>query len=244
MIAWLSDAHTWMALFEIIGVNIVLSGDNAVVIALACRTLPTPQQRVAILAGSAGAIALRIVLTGFAAVLLSKPYLRLVGGILLIWIAIKLLLPETEADGDAQDKSGMFDAIKTIVIADFVMSLDNVLGVAAVAKGDLALLILGLVISMPLIVYGSTVIMKLMERFPVVILLGAALLGYVAGDMAVSDGVVDPWIEAHVPLLHSLAAILSAILVVSAGKLIAYRRSAVLASDAPEQDLEPPRESR
>lgn len=235
MLAWLSDTHTWMALIEIIGVNIVLSGDNAVVIALACRTLPPAQQRTAILFGSVGAIVLRVVLTGFAAILLTKPYLKLVGGVLLLWIAVKLLLPEDEGDGDADGHSSMYAAIKTIVIADLVMSLDNVLGVAAVAKGDLVLLILGLLISMPLIIYGSTFIMRLMGRFPVLITLGAALLGYVAGEMAVSDPFVTPWIDANMPILRSLAAVLGAVLVVISGKFFAHRKQRAVVEIAVEE---------
>ena len=240
MIAWLSDIHTWTALLEIIGVNIVLSGDNAVVIALACRTLPPKQQRLAILFGAAGAIVLRALLTVFAAMLLARPYLKLVGGALLVWIAVKLLLPEDDGDGETGDKSGMFAAIKTIVIADLVMSLDNVLGVAAVAQGDVVLLVLGLLISMPLIIYGSTVIMRLMGRFPVLITLGAALLGYVAVEMAVSDPVAVPWIEAHVPLLHRLAPAAGAVLVVLAGKYFAQRQKhAVVEIAVEEQESKP-----
>ena len=247
IITWLSDAHTWVALLEIIGVNIVLSGDNAVVIALACRSLPPRQQRMAIFFGSAGAVVLRVVLTGFAVILLTKPYLKLVGGVLLLWIAVKLLLPEEGDDGDAEGNASMFAAFKTIVIADLVMSLDNVLGVAAVAKGDVVLLILGLLISMPLIIYGSTVIMKLMGRFPVLITLGAALLGYVAADMGVSDPIVVPWVEAHMPYLHSVAPMLGAILVVLIGKFFARRRERavveVTAEElAPRPSTELPRE--
>lgn len=240
MIEWLIDVRNWIALLEIIGVNIVLSGDNAVVIALACRSLPPAQQRLAIFFGSAVAIVLRVVLTGFAALLLVRPYLKLVGGVLLLWIAVKLLLPEDEGDGETGDKAGMFAAIKTIVIADLVMSLDNVLGVAAVAKGDLVLLILGLLISMPLIIYGSTLIMRLMGKFPVLITLGAALLGYVAGEMAVSDPVAAPWIEANMPLLHSLAAVTGAVLVVLTGKFFARRkRRAVVEIAVEEQQSKP-----
>jgi YjbE family integral membrane protein len=235
MIAWLSDPHTWIALLEIIGVNIVLSGDNAVVIALACRTLPPKQQRLAILFGAAGAIVLRVLLTGFAVMLLAKPYLKLVGGVLLLWIAVKLLLPGDDGDGETEGKAGIYSAIKTIVIADLVMSLDNVLGVAAVAKGDLVLLILGLLISMPLIIYGSTLIMRLMGRFPVVITLGAALLGYVAGEMAVSDPVVAPWVDANAPLLHRFAPLLGAVLVVLAGKYFARRKKRAVVEVAVEQ---------
>lgn len=240
MIAWLSDAHTWIALLEIIGVNIVLSGDNAVVIALACRTLPPKQQRLAILFGAAGAIVLRAVLTVFAVLLLARPYLKLVGGVLLLWIAIKLLLPDDDGDGEMDGKAGIYAAIKTIVIADLVMSLDNVLGVAAVAKGDVVLLVLGLLISMPLIIYGSTLIMRLMGRFPVVITLGAALLGYVAGEMAVTDPVAAPWIEANAPWLHMFAPLLGAVLVVLAGKYFARRKKRAVVEVAVEQQESKP----
>jgi len=235
MIAWLSDAHNWIALLEIIGVNIVLSGDNAVVIALACRSLPPTQQRLAIIFGAAGAIVLRAVLTVFAVLLLARPYLKLVGGVLLLWIAIKLLLPDDDGDGETEGNAGMFAAIKTIVIADLVMSLDNVLGVAAVAKGDVVLLVLGLLISMPLIIYGSTLIMRLMGRFPVVITLGAALLGYVAGEMAVTDPAAAPWIEANASWLHMFAPLLGAVLVVLAGKYFARRKKRAVVEVAVEQ---------
>lgn len=240
MIAWLSDAHTWIALLEIIGVNIVLSGDNAVVIALACRTLPPAQQRLAIFFGAAGAIVLRAVLTVFAVLLLARPYLKLVGGVLLLWIAIKLLLPDDDGDDGSKDNSSMYAAIKTIVIADLVMSLDNVLGVAAVAKGDVVLLVLGLLISMPLIIYGSTLIMGLMGRFPVLITLGAALLGYVAGEMAVTDPVAAPWIEANAPWLHMSAPLLGAVLVVLAGKYFARRKKRAVVEVAVEQQESKP----
>jgi len=240
MIAWLSDAHNWIALLEIIGVNIVLSGDNAVVIALACRSLPPTQQRLAIIFGAAGAIVLRAVLTVFAVLLLARPYLKLVGGMLLLWIAIKLLLPDDDGDGKTDGKAGIYAAIKTIVIADLVMSLDNVLGVAAVAKGDVVLLVLGLLISMPLIIYGSTLIMRLMGRFPVIITLGAALLGYVAGEMAVTDPVVAPWIEANASLLLRFAPLLGAVLVVLAGKYFARRKKRAVVEVAVEQQESKP----
>jgi YjbE family integral membrane protein len=240
MIAWLTDAHNWIALLEIIGVNIVLSGDNAVVIALACRSLPPAQQRLAIIFGAAGAIVLRAVLTVFAVLLLAKPYLKLVGAVLLLWIAIKLLLPDDNGDGETEGNAGMFAAIKTIVIADLVMSLDNVLGVAAVAKGDVVLLVLGLLISMPLIIYGSTLIMRLMGRFPVVITLGAALLGYVAGEMAVTDPAAAPWIEANATWLHMFAPLLGAVLVVLAGKYFARRKKRAVVEVAVEQQESEP----
>lgn len=241
MVEWLSDPRTWTALLEIMGVNIILSGDNAVVIALAARTLPPVQQRVAILVGTAGAIVLRVILTWFAVVLLSQPYLKLAGSVLLLWIAVKLLLPEDDDDGHLEGRSGMFSAIKTIIVADFVMSLDNVLGVAAAAKGDLALLIIGLLISMPLIIYGSTLILKLMGRFPVLVTLGAALLGYIAGEMGVTDAVVAPWIEASPALLHTFVPPAAAGLVVLAGKLLIRRRArAVVEVAADEQESKTP----
>ena len=168
----------WLALSQIILINIVLSGDNAVVIALASRSLPPQQQKKAILFGSMGAIGLRIVLTFFAVYLLSQPYLKLVGAALLLWIGIGLLKGD---DGEAElaGHSNLAAAVKTIIVADLVMSLDNVIGVAAAAKGDVLLLVVGLVISIPLIIYGSTLILKMMDRFPIIIVGGAALLGWV-----------------------------------------------------------------
>ncbi len=240
MTAWLTDIHTWTALLEIIGVNVMLSGDNAVVIALACRRLPPKQQRLAIFFGSAGAIVLLTLLTVFAALLLTRPYLKLIGGVLLLWIAVKLLLPEDDGDGDIESQAGMFAAIKTIVIADLVMSMDNVLGVAAVAKGNIILLTLGLLISTPVIIYGSTLIMRLMGRFPVLITLGAALLGYVATDMGLSDPAAAPWIETNMPMLDQFAPAAGAALVVLAGKYFAHRQKrAVVEIAVDEQESKP-----
>ncbi len=221
MFEWMLDPAIWTALMVIIGVNIVLSGDNAVVIALACRSLPPKQQKQAIMLGTVGAVVLRIVLTGFAALLLTKPWLKLIGSILLLWIAIKLLVPEEDGDGNGDGNVSMFAAIKTIIIADLVMSLDNVIGVAAAAKGNVALLIVGLLISMPIIIYGSTIIMKLMGRYPVLITLGAALLGYVAGEMGVSDPVVADFIAGDAEIWHLVVPVLSASLVVLIGKMMA-----------------------
>ncbi len=162
--------------------------------------------------------------------------------LLLLWIAVKLLLPEGDGDGDVEGQGSMITAIKTIIIADFVMSLDNVLGVAAVANGDLALLTIGLIISMPLIIYGSTLILKSMGRFPVLITLGAALLGYVAGEMGATDQVAQPWIEGNMPVLHTLAPILSAAAVVLTGKLLARRRAGPVV-EVPTDEQQPPRPS-
>lgn len=215
----------WVSLAQIIVINILLSGDNAVVIALASRNLPPRQQRQAILFGSFGAIALRVVLTFFAAYLLTLPYLKLAGGVLLLWIGVNLLSSHDE-DGHMDAHSNLLAAVKTIIVADFVMSLDNVIGVAAAAKGSLLLLLIGLGISIPLIVYGSTVILKLMKRFPVIITLGAGLLGYVAGEMGTSDPTVGLWIEEHAPMLHQVMPWACAVLVVLIGKWLAARAPA------------------
>ena len=164
------------------------------VIALACRSLPPQQQKKAIIFGSVGAIVLRVILTFFAVYLLTLPYLKLVGAALLLWIGVGLLKGDDDEE-DLEGHSNLMAAIKTIVVADLVMSLDNVIGVAAAAKGNVPLLVIGLVISIPLIIFGSTLILKLMERFPIIITLGAALLGWVAGEMALSDPAIHGWAE-------------------------------------------------
>jgi YjbE family integral membrane protein len=185
----------WVGLAKIIGVNIVLSGDNAVVIALAARSLPPKQQKLAIFWGAGAAIVLRIILTVFAVALLTLPWLKLVGAALLLWIGVKLLIPE-EAGEDIDASDSLIAAIKTILIADLVMSLDNVIAVAAAAGGSLTLLILGLAISIPLVIFGATMLIKVMERWPVIITLGAALLGFVAGEMAITDPAIGDWVRA------------------------------------------------
>jgi len=219
--AFLSDPTFWIALSQIILINIVLSGDNAVVIALACRSLPPQQQKKAIIFGSVGAIVLRVILTFFAVYLLTLPYLKLVGAALLLWIGVGLLKGEDDEE-DIEGNAGLIAAIKTIVVADLVMSLDNVIGVAAAAKGDLLLLVLGLVISIPLIIFGSTIILKLMNRFPIIITAGAALLGWVAGEMAVGDPAIKAALD-HVHWLHTVAPIAGAVIVVAVGKWLASR---------------------
>jgi YjbE family integral membrane protein len=219
-----SSPEFWIALSQIIMINIVLSGDNAVVIALASRSLPPAQQKKAIMFGSVGAIVLRIVLTFFAVYLLSLPYLKLIGAALLLWIGIGLLKGDEEEE-DLASHSNLAAAIKTIIVADLVMSLDNVLGVAAAAKGNVALLVIGLVISVPLIIYGSTLILKLMARFPAIITVGAGLLGWVAGEMAVSDPSISAWVEGH-HALHTAVPIAGALLVVATGKWLGSRPQA------------------
>ena len=210
-------------LLQIIGINIVLSGDNAVVIALASRALPPEQQRLAIAWGSGAAIVMRIVLTFTAVALLEMPYLKLVGSLFLIWIGIQLL--DSDEDGDAiESGSTVATAIRTILVADLVMSLDNVLGVAAAAKGNTLLLVLGLAISIPLVIFGANLLLRLMERFPIIVTLGAALLGYVGGEMAVNDLAVVGWIDSHFYALHQIVPIGCAAFIVVVGKLMAARR--------------------
>ena len=223
-----TSAAFWAALGSIILANILLSGDNAVVIAMAARTLPAHQQKKAIFYGSAAAIVMRIVLTLIAVEMLKWPFLKIVGGLLLVYIGVTLLL-EDDGGGDIGTKTngGLMTAIRTILVADLVMSLDNVLAVAAAANGNTLLLVLGLGISIPLIIFGSTLLLKVMERFPVIITLGAALLGFLAGEMVFTDPAVT---ERFGPLSHTgvnIAAALGAVLVVALGKYLQRRQSAV-----------------
>ncbi|NDE45217.1 MAG: TerC family protein [Betaproteobacteria bacterium] len=218
----ISTSAFWVALAQIMVVNIMLSGDNAVVIALASRSLPPKQQKMAILFGSGAAILLRIVLTFFAVMLMELPYLKLVGGLALLWIAASMLNAD-QGEGEFESHASLWAAVRTILVADFIMSLDNVIGVAAAAKGNYVLLIIGLALSIPLIIYGSQIILKLMERFPMIILGGAALLGWVAGDMIIADRVLEPYIASHSTLAHWLAPALCAVAVVVVGKWLDKR---------------------
>jgi len=225
-----SSTQFWVDVFKIIVIDVLLSGDNAVVIALACRNLPAAQRKKGILFGVGGAIGLRIVLTFFAVGLLSLPYLKLVGALLLIWIGIKLILPEEEHDETSvKADTRLFGAVKTIIIADFIMSLDNVLGVAAAAKGNVALLVFGLLISIPLIAWSSQLVLKLIDRFPLIIYAGGALLGYVAGEMLVSEAAVAAIAEER-HYLHWLTPLVCALLVVAAGSWLALRKAAAIAA--------------
>ncbi len=224
----LTSAAFWAALGSIIWVNILLSGDNAVVIALAARSLPPHQQKKAIFFGSAAAIVMRIVLTLIAVEMLKWPWLKVVGGVLLVYIGVSLLLEEDEGEegetGTAN--TGLMAAIRTILVADLVMSLDNVLAVAAAAKGDTVLLVLGLGISIPLIIFGSTLLLKVMERFPIIITAGAALLGWLAGEMILTDpAVVARFGEMPHGTLYAGAGI-GAALVVALGLFIKRRQQA------------------
>lgn len=212
-------------LAQIIGINIVLSGDNAVVIALASRSLPPNQQKKAILWGSAAAIIMRIVLTLTAVALLNMPYLKLIGSVFLIWIGIQLLNSD-EGEDEVASSDNLAAAIRTILIADLVMSLDNVLAVAAAAKGSFLLLMIGLGISIPLVVFGANMLLRLMERFPIIITIGAALLGYVGGEMAVTDLAIQGWVDANFHALHQIVPLCGALLVYAAGKMLGARKAA------------------
>ena len=215
-----------LALVQIIWINIILSGDNAVVIAMACRGLPPDKQRPGMVLGALVAVVLRIVFTVVVATLLSTPFLKIVGGCLLLWISVKLVLGEDEDGGGSavQQTEQLWHAIRTVAIADAVMSLDNVLAIAAVAKDSTTLLIVGLVISVPLIVAGSAIIMSLLGRLPILVWAGAALLGWVAGEMLVSD----PWLagtfgEELMERIELPAAAIGAVFVVALGYVLSRR---------------------
>ncbi len=220
----LQSPDFWIGLLKIIWINIILSGDNAVVIAMAARSLPPEQQKKAVLFGSGAAVVLRIALTVVAAKLLALPYLQIVGGLLLLWIGVQLLGEEDGEEGEAKPHGTLMAAVRTILIADLVMSLDNVIAVAAAAKGNETLLVLGLAISIPLVIFGSTLMIKLMERFPIIVMLGAALIGWVGGETIASDVVFKSFADqAH--WVHYAAAALGAILVVGLGKAIQGRHA-------------------
>lgn len=217
----------WAALGSIMLANIVLSGDNAVVIAMAARKLPDDQRQKAVFWGSAAAIIMRIILTLVAIQLLALPYLKMIGAVLLIYIGVQLLTEggDDEEGGHKDVKDGMGAAIRTILIADLVMSLDNVIAVAAAAKGNTTLLIIGLAVSIPLIIFGSTMLMKVMDRFPIIITLGAALLGFLAGEMLVTDPAIKHWFTG-IPHAELIFGALGAVLVVALGKFMLSRSKA------------------
>ena len=216
-----SSGALWAALGAIVAANILLSGDNAVVIAMAARSLPAEQQKKAIFWGSAAAIAMRVVLTVVAVQLLQLPYLKIVGGAMLLWIGVQLLA-DSDDTGEIKQHSTLSAAIRTILVADLVMSVDNVLAVAGAAdrapeNARLLLLIIGLGLSIPLIIAGSTLLMKVMDRFPIIITLGAALLGFLAGEMFVTDPASRAWFEAHLREADLVVGAACAVLVVVVG---------------------------
>ena len=232
------DSSVWIALLQIIAIDILLGGDNAIVIALACRRLPEKQRAKGIMWGIAGAIVLRVILLFFALQLLALPYLKLVGALLLLWIGIKLLMPE---DGDGHSKiqssANLLGAIKTIVVADAAMSLDNVIAVAGAAKDNFGLVVFGILFSIPIIVWGSKFVLTLMDRFPIVITLGAGLLGWIAGEMIFTDVGMKPLVANLPGWQHYLASIAGAVLVVTVGTLLARRKQAQ-SGPVKELDLE------
>jgi YjbE family integral membrane protein len=235
----------WLAVGQIIMIDIVLGGDNAVVIALACRKLPPKQRKLGILWGTAGAIVLRVILIFFALTLLQIPYLKIVGALLLFWIGIKLLLPEhEEAHANIQASDKLWAAVKTVIVADFVMSLDNVIAIAGAAEGaggdhKMPLVIFGLLVSIPIIIWGSQLVIKLMDRFPIIITLGGMLLGWIAGQMIVTDPALKGWAEAQGEWLQYAAPAAGALFVLVLGKWLAARanakRPAPVAAAAPVQ---------
>ncbi|MEX3948127.1 TerC family protein [Paraburkholderia sp. EG287A] len=205
MLEFFATLH-WGAVIQIIVIDILLGGDNAVVIALACRDLPAQQRMRGILWGTAGAIALRVVLIAFAVVLLNVPFLKFTGGLLLLWIGVRLLAPSQLEHANVKPAEQLMGAIKTIIVADAVMSLDNVVAIAGAAEAAdprhrIALVIFGLMVSIPLIVWGSQLVLKLLDRYPVIVTLGAALLGWIAGGLIINDPAGDRW-----PLLDTPAA--------------------------------------
>ncbi len=224
-------AHFWLAVGQIIMIDILLGGDNAVVIALACRGLPAAQRKQGILWGTVGAIVLRVILIAFALSLLQVPFLKLVGAILLLWIGVKLLVPEDDGGHDniqASDK--LWAAVKTVIVADLVMSIDNVIAIAGAAQGagethQLPLVIFGLLVSIPIIIGGSQIVLKLMDRFPLIITVGGMLLGWIAGTMAHSD----PALVNYLPqdkTWHYAMGVAGALLVLVIGKLMQRKSSA------------------
>lgn len=214
----------WLALLQIIWVNILLSGDNAIVIALACRNLPEKQRKMGIFWGVLAAVILRVVLTIFAVKLLELPYLKFVGGILLIWIGIQLIGPQAEDGHEVNAKSKLFDAIKTILIADLAMSLDNVIAVAGAAKGEVLLLVIGLALSIPLVVWGSRIVMLMIDRFSWMIIIGGGLLGYLAGEMIDTDAGVGPLLHASLSFPEHYLPYICVVLVLVIGKWLSLRQ--------------------
>jgi YjbE family integral membrane protein len=222
----ITDPQFWVAVVQIMAIDIALGADNALVIALACRNLPENKRNHGIFWGTAGAIGIRVFLVFFALQLLTLPYLKIIGAFLLLWIGIKLLLPEPASGGQPVAKAGattLSGAIKTIIVADAVMSLDNVMGIAGAAKDDLTLVIFGVLFSVPIIVWGSKLVIQWIERFPVIIMFGAGLLGWIAGGLLTTDTVSRTWIDAQAAYLHWLVPLGCSVLVIGVGKWLAAR---------------------
>jgi YjbE family integral membrane protein len=229
----------WLGVGQIILIDILLGGDNAIVIALACRNLPPALRLKGILWGTVGAIAIRVILVAFAVTLLQMPYLKIVGGALLFWIGVKLLSEDDDGHGEVHGSDRLLSAVKTIIVADLVMSIDNVVAVASAAEQaggnhQLMLVVFGILVSIPIIIWGSTLVLKLMSRFPVIVTFGAALLGYLAGAMIVSDTVAVSWIATRLCALDltiprvgielSIPGLLGALAVIAIGAWLTKRQ--------------------
>jgi YjbE family integral membrane protein len=227
MLEFFTTLH-WPAVFQIVVIDILLGGDNAVVIALACRELPASQRMRGVIWGTGGAIVLRVALIAFAVVLLDVPLLKFAGGLLLLWIGVRLVAPSQEAHSNIKPADKLISAIKTIIVADAVMSLDNVIAIAGAAEQAdpqhrLALVIFGLIVSIPLIVWGSQLVLKLLDRFPIVVTLGAALLGWIAGGLIINDPAGDRWPILDTPVAEYGASIACAVFVVALGYALKRR---------------------
>jgi YjbE family integral membrane protein len=225
MLAALSTTRFWLDLLQIIGINILLSGDNAVVIALASRSLPEAQRKWAVIGGSGAAVLLRIILCLIIASVLQIPYLKLIGGLLLVYIGVKLVIAEEQTEEEIAAKSNLMGAIQTILIADAVMSLDNVVAIAAAAHDSVLLIALGLLISIPLIVFGSQLMLRVLTRFPILVALGGGLLGWLAGEIILSDPFVDGYLPYDSHAVGQVVKPLLAIVVVAAGTLMSKRNA-------------------
>lgn len=228
---------SWAAVFQIIMIDILLGGDNAVVIALACRNLPKKQRMQGVLWGTLGAIVLRVILIAFALTLLTIPYLKIIGALLLAWVAIRLLVPEEDSHGNVGSSVTVWAAVKTIIIADLVMSLDNVIAIAGAAQlaspdHQLGLVIFGLLVSIPIIVWGSTIILTLIDRFPSIVMFGAGLLGWIAGGLFVTDIAYVQYFGEPSTAVRYGAQIAGTVLILLLGKFLAQRQAKKSKADA------------
>jgi YjbE family integral membrane protein len=229
-----------LGLLKIIGIDIVLSGDNALVIALACRSLPTEQRKWGVLMGTGAAIVLRIAFAVTIVYVLEVPFLKFTGALLLVWIAAKLVMPasgEAGSHAGTQEATSLWQAVKIVAIADAVMSLDNVVAVAAAAKGSVTLLALGIAISIPLMVVGSAMMLWLLDRVPLLAVAGAGLLGWIAGELAVHDHIAGPWVAMQVPWLPALLPAIICIGVAAFGLFLRWKAARSETGNAPGDDV-------
>ena len=223
---------SWLAVLQIIWINILLSGDNAIVIALACRNIPPEMRKIGILWGTVGAVVLRVVLIMFLLTLLQLAYLKLVGGLLLAWIGIQLLVGDDDGEHDVSAADNLWAAVRTVILADLVMGLDNVLGIAAAATSpsipiqyQTAYVIFGLVMSIPIVMWGSSLVLKVFDRFPIIVALGAGLIGWIAGDMVITDSAYANWLDdtGNGEMYRSISKVLGVVVVVAVGFFLKQR---------------------